>query len=32
MITLVLPFIPPTSNHTQKNALMGKRIILSRTI
>lgn len=31
MIELHLPFIPPTSNHTQKNALMGKRIIRYNT-
>lgn len=31
MIKLHLPFIPPTSNHTQKNALMGKRIIRYNT-
>ena len=31
MIELYLPFIPPTSNHTQKNALMGKRIIRYNT-
>jgi Holliday junction resolvase RusA-like endonuclease len=31
MITLVLPFIPPTSNHTQKNAFRGKRIMRYNT-
>lgn len=31
MLELHLPFIPPTSNHTQKNALMGKRIIRYNT-
>jgi Holliday junction resolvase RusA-like endonuclease len=31
MIQLVLPFIPPTSNHTQKHALRGKRIMRYNT-
>jgi Holliday junction resolvase RusA-like endonuclease len=31
MIKLVLPFIPPTSNHTQKHALRGKRIMRYNT-
>lgn len=26
-ITLILPFIPPTANMAQRNALMGKRVI-----
>ena len=31
MIQLVLPFIPPTGNHTQKHALRGKRIMRYNT-
>lgn len=31
MITLVLPFVPPTANHTQKHALRGKRIMRYNT-
>lgn len=31
MIQLVLPFIPPTANHTQKHALRGKRIMRYNT-
>lgn len=31
MIKLILPFIPPTSNHTQKHALRGKRIMRYNT-
>jgi Holliday junction resolvase RusA-like endonuclease len=31
LIKLVLPFIPPTSNHAQKNALRGRRIIRYNT-
>jgi len=31
MIKLVLPFIPPTSNLAQRNALRGKRIIRYNT-
>lgn len=31
MIKLVLPFIPPTSNHTQKHVLRGRRIMRYNT-